>query len=286
MVLNVLASVHGMTNLNNVEVLRRVPVGTQAWFGDEVGAWLSVGHRNGLEWRAAAPRITVATVWGNGGCTWSAGVCGGRLGRGGLMILDALVGHEGVGEEGSDYVVGWIDPAFAAEVAGRPLHFGALDVPPGHPAADAVVAWAAAMVAGLPDRVARLVRLVQALLDLSGPAHAVTDLAARRVRDHMDGHPARPVDLDELAAVADLSRFQLVRRFRRAYGLPPHRYLVQLRLHAAIEEMHAGADVTEAALRAGFADAAHFIRIFRRQNLATPAAWRAAINPARNPRTQ
>src|SRR5438128_543032 len=41
----------------------------------------------------------------------------------------------------------------------------------------------------------------------------------RAARDHIDRHYARPLDLDELARVAAVSKFHLVRSFEAAYGV-------------------------------------------------------------------
>ncbi|ADJ44326.1 hypothetical protein AMES_2503 [Amycolatopsis mediterranei S699] len=46
----------------------------------------------------------------------------------------------------------------------------------------------------------------------------------RRVRDRIDRERALPLDIDSLAAVADLPIALFVRRFRDAYGLSPHDY--------------------------------------------------------------
>jgi AraC-like DNA-binding protein len=46
----------------------------------------------------------------------------------------------------------------------------------------------------------------------------------RRVRDHIDRNPARPLDLEALAHLANLPALRFVDRFRLAYGLSPHAY--------------------------------------------------------------
>jgi AraC-like DNA-binding protein len=46
----------------------------------------------------------------------------------------------------------------------------------------------------------------------------------RRVRDHIDRNPARPLDLEALAHLANLPAPRFVDRFRLAYGLSPHAY--------------------------------------------------------------
>lgn len=85
-----------------------------------------------------------------------------------------------------------------------------------------------------------------------------------------------PPGLDELAGLADLSRFQLVRQFARAHGLPPFAWLQQQRLSRARALIAAGTGLSEAALACGFADQSHLNRHFVRSFGFTPGAWRRA----------
>jgi AraC-like DNA-binding protein len=98
----------------------------------------------------------------------------------------------------------------------------------------------------------------------------------RRARDYLHAHAAEVVSLDRLAAVASSSRFQLVRGFARAYGLPPHRYQVALRLAAALALLKSGEPPAQAAITAGFADQSHFGRHLRHALGFTPASYARA----------
>jgi AraC-like DNA-binding protein len=85
-----------------------------------------------------------------------------------------------------------------------------------------------------------------------------------RVREYLDDcWRERPV-LAELAAMVDLSSFQLLRAFERAYGLPPHAYLVQRQVREAKRMLERGAAIAEVALACGFADQSHLNRHFKR----------------------
>ena len=85
--------------------------------------------------------------------------------------------------------------------------------------------------------------------------------------------------LDELAALAGCSRFQLLRRFQQLHGLPPHAWLLQQRLERARQLIRQGHGLAQAAADAGFADQSHLTRHFSRQFGYTPGAWRAATLP-------
>jgi AraC-like DNA-binding protein len=108
----------------------------------------------------------------------------------------------------------------------------------------------------------------------------VLDLAAQgavqRARERLADDSARAPSLAELAAEAGLSKFQLLRRFAQAYGLPPHAWLLQQRTERARRLIAAGHTLADAAATAGFADQGHMTRHFVRHFGFTPGAFRAA----------
>lgn len=82
--------------------------------------------------------------------------------------------------------------------------------------------------------------------------------------------------LAALAQEAGLSRFQLLRAFAAAFGLPPHAWLLQRRLARARDAIANGAALADAAAAAGFADQSHMTRVFTRCWGFTPGAYAAA----------
>ncbi|WP_338863509.1 AraC family transcriptional regulator [Myxococcus stipitatus] len=99
--------------------------------------------------------------------------------------------------------------------------------------------------------------------------------SARRARELLRARMDEDVGLEELARSCGANRFQLSRAFRAAYGLPPHAYLVQLRLAAARERLGRGETPASVAAAVGFADQSHLGRWFRRAYGLTPASYRA-----------
>lgn len=100
-----------------------------------------------------------------------------------------------------------------------------------------------------------------------------------RARDLLHAEARRGPSLAELAAASGLSRAHLAREFADTFGVPPHRYLVQLRLERAKHELAAGASVTEACLDAGFASLGTFSATFHRRVGMSPRAWQKAARP-------
>lgn len=86
---------------------------------------------------------------------------------------------------------------------------------------------------------------------------------------------AAPLRLDDLAAVTALSRAHFARAFRAATGQAPHRYVLQRRLQRAHDLLrHTDLTAAEIGARCGFADSAHFSRVYRRHFGAPPSARR------------
>jgi AraC family transcriptional regulator len=97
----------------------------------------------------------------------------------------------------------------------------------------------------------------------------------RRVRDLMLTCLDADIDLAMLAAAAGLSPGHFAKAFKRAVGVPPHRWLLRQRVSRA-QEMLLKTDepLTAIALSCGFADQSHLTRVFTKAVGIAPAAWR------------
>jgi AraC-like DNA-binding protein len=102
------------------------------------------------------------------------------------------------------------------------------------------------------------------------------DVAAlRRARAFLDAEKTRVVRSAELEAMTGLTRYDLARQFRVMYGTSPYRYLLMRRLHLAREQIAWGRPLSAVAVDVGFADQAHFARMFKATFGLTPARYRA-----------
>jgi len=97
-----------------------------------------------------------------------------------------------------------------------------------------------------------------------------------RAREFLHAHLREPCSLGALARLAGLRRRRFVEAFRLRFGLPPHRYLTQLRIDAARRLLASGAPLREVASDLGFADQSHFARHFKAILGVTPARYLAA----------
>lgn len=102
------------------------------------------------------------------------------------------------------------------------------------------------------------------------------DPRVARARELVRAAPARRLRLADLAAALALSPSRVAHLLRAQLGLSLRRYLLWLRLRDALRELARGATPTEAAHAAGFADAPHLNRTFRRMLGFTPSVLRLA----------
>lgn len=114
-----------------------------------------------------------------------------------------------------------------------------------------------------------------------------SDPRAVRAAERMQADPASDLRLEDLARHAGASARTLQRLFRNETGLRIGDWRQRLRLLQAAGRLAGGAQVTAAALEAGYSSTSAFIAAFRRQFGCTPARMRpgglsrAAASPDR-----
>jgi AraC-like DNA-binding protein len=117
--------------------------------------------------------------------------------------------------------------------------------------------------------------LAEGLLRVSaaGTLRCRVDLpAVERGRDFLRSRLTM-VHSGEVEAVTGLDRYQFARQFRTVYGTSPYRYSVMRRLDVARSWLRDARPLAETALEAGFADQAHFTRMFKAAFGMTPGRY-------------
>ena len=99
----------------------------------------------------------------------------------------------------------------------------------------------------------------------------LSSTARTRVLELIDARLEKGVSIEEMAREVELSPSYFMRAFKRAIGRPPHQHILSLRLERARRLLEQpGASLSDIALRTGFADQAHFTRLFKREFGVTP----------------
>ena len=190
-------------------------------------------------------------------------------------------------EEGLGYQMLYIDPSLIFEAA-RVICGHDVSLPFVHPPVVTNRKLSTAIIRAFRDTCEPLamdsliVKLAEGLIDAtpccgSVPIPRNLDIAAlERAQQFLDAEKNRVVGSSELEEVTGLTRYELARQFRFRYGTSPYHYLLMRRVDFArmliSQKQH---PLAEIALETGFADQAHFTRMFKAGFGITPARYRA-----------
>ena len=97
--------------------------------------------------------------------------------------------------------------------------------------------------------------------------------AVDRARELLTSSIKVPPSLQELADAVGSNRFVLLREFRKKFGLPPHAFVLRLRVDRARSLLARGEPITGVAQLLGFADQSHLSRVFKRVVGLSPGAY-------------
>lgn len=112
---------------------------------------------------------------------------------------------------------------------------------------------------------------------LKRPTGGLSSRARRLVKDFLRDNLERKIELQELSVLAGISQFHFSRAFKVSFGLPPHQYLLNLRLRKASELLRDKRNpITDIALNVGFSCSSEFARAFRQAMDCTPREFRQA----------
>ena len=103
---------------------------------------------------------------------------------------------------------------------------------------------------------------------------SLSQLEVARLTEFIEDNLDRPICLDDLANLANVSRFHLSRLFKQAVGVTAIGFVEQCRIRRA-QALIADTDLplADIALATGFADQSHFTRRFHRYVGCTPAVF-------------
>lgn len=82
------------------------------------------------------------------------------------------------------------------------------------------------------------------------------------------------ITLDELAKVAEVSKYYLIRKFNERYGLSPHQYITNLRINYSKKLLKNNKEFADIAIDSGFYDQSHFTKCFKEYTGVTPMSYK------------
>lgn len=209
--------------------------------------------------------------------------------RGDIEIIPAGEPGRWEDEGPAEILMMRLDRPFLASVAhGLALDASRLEIVPQYRVRDAALAnigWAleAALQERAPDRLlleslgnalaTRVIRRYSALRP-APMQHGLTRRQLRAVVEYIDANLAGPMRLGDLAGVVGLSESHFKAQFRRAAGVPPHRFVVARRLERAVALIKAERmELSQIAFECGFAHQSHLARVMRRSMGVTPRTF-------------
>lgn len=133
--------------------------------------------------------------------------------------------------------------------------------------------------------VVRLVRLSEQVREVDTYRGGLAPYQSARVIEYMHANLNQRITLGDLAGLTGLSPWHFARAFRRSHGLPPHRYLTQLRIQRARDLLaRKPLPVTAVAGATGYS-VSQLTRHFRQAVGQTPSAYRDQLHhrPRRAP---
>jgi AraC-like DNA-binding protein len=115
------------------------------------------------------------------------------------------------------------------------------------------------------------------------PAELLVHL--RRARDLVDRNYREPLDLEQLAGAAGVSKYHFLRCFSQTYGRTPVQYLAERRIERAQDLLRAtNLTVTEVCHLVGYTSLGSFSTRFRELVGVPPSAYQARYAEAGAPR--
>lgn len=93
------------------------------------------------------------------------------------------------------------------------------------------------------------------------------------VRNFIDNHFYKDLNLDLLSQTHFVSKYHLLRLFKKYYGLTPRQYLMDKRIEKSKENLINGMTVTETCFSIGFESLGSFSNLFKTKTGKSPSVF-------------
>lgn len=127
-----------------------------------------------------------------------------------------------------------------------------------------------------PETAERIYRAFCGLLSIGQMIPLPKETAVGKLKTQLERYPERRYSIDDMSGITFISKYHLIRVFKREVGLTPHQFQIQNRIRKAQRLLEGTATIAEAASAAGFCDQSHFIRHFGKFVGLTPTDYKQA----------
>ena len=93
------------------------------------------------------------------------------------------------------------------------------------------------------------------------------------VRDYIDNNYDKKLNLDYISRARYISKFHLLRLFKRYYGMTPRQYLIDKRIEKSKELLQTEVSVTEVCFAVGFESIGSFSTLFKAKTGKSPREY-------------
>ena len=93
------------------------------------------------------------------------------------------------------------------------------------------------------------------------------------VRNYIDNNYDNELNLDYLSLVRFVSKYHMLRLFKRHYGITPRQYLIDKRIAKSKEQLKKGMSVTESCFAVGFESVGSFSTLFKAKTGKSPSEF-------------
>ena len=93
------------------------------------------------------------------------------------------------------------------------------------------------------------------------------------VRNYIDNNYEIDLNLDFLSHTRFVSKYHLLRLFKKHYGITPRQYLIDRRIEKSKEQLKKGMSVTETCFEVGFESLGSFSTLFKTKTGKSPSEY-------------
>ncbi|KUI98785.1 helix-turn-helix transcriptional regulator [Vibrio sp. MEBiC08052] len=104
------------------------------------------------------------------------------------------------------------------------------------------------------------------------------DMLLNRAKAFIHSQYQDDLMIDDIAAIANMSKYHFIRLFRSQFGITPHQYVLNCRINGAQKALESGLPASTVAQMFRFADVSHMNRRFKKLYGMTPKQYQTQLS--------